>query len=151
MADLAKTSYLFFYRTIFYEISACWIPCSCAIILCYPLAWYERIHPMTWFFGSLGEKVSGVLIFFPPPDRTAALINQRASSLDLLSMHVLLLPVTGRIFFPFLFRHGEAHRSSHLGTGIWPGWLIGWVGNPSRVIIPVSVKHFFLTDWVSGS
>ena len=128
----------------------------CAIL------WLGTSGSIPWLdFVSLGKKVSGVLIFFPPPDRPAAWIKQRDSSLPHLSMHVAcyccLLPV--EILFPFLSPHGEAHRSSHLLTVPGSGWLIVWVGgcvgDPSRVIIPVSVKHFFLTDsiwdWVSGS
>jgi hypothetical protein len=50
-------------------------------------------------------------------------------------MHVAcLLSAAGRILFPFLSPHGEAHRSSHILTVPVPGWLcgcvVGWVIRP---------------------
>jgi len=79
------------------------------------LAWYQ-----------LGKKVSGVLIFFPPPDRAHSSIDPTKGFLpasSLINACCLLLPAaTGRIlFFPFLSPHGEAHRSSHLFTIPVPG------------------------------
>ena len=119
----------------------------CAIL------WHGTSGSIPWLdFVSLGKKVSGVLIFFPPPAQHHWSNKGLLPTSSLNPATFCLLP-TGSILFPFLTPHGEAHRSSHIFTIPGPGWLIVWVGTPSRVIIPVSVKHFFFTDfwdWVAG-
>ena len=102
-------------------------------------AWYERNYPISYDlildrFGSLGEKVSGVLIFFPPPDRAhSSSIDPTkgflpASSLINASCCLLRLPAaTGRFLFFFHFFHHTA-KPTDLVTSLPFRYLADCVG-----------------------
>ena len=114
--------------------------------LCYPFSWYELIHAMTWFCIAR-EKSQRRADFFPAADRPVELIQQRASSLlPIFSMHDVaccLLPLLPVVFFVSHFFHHTA-KPTDLVTSLPFRYLadcvVGW---SVRVIIPVSVKHFF--------